>query len=62
MRKAIQHALASDKTGDSMIREGNTGLAKARALMEAYGPGGAFGWSVNNGMLTVEVILPIILA
>ena len=61
VREAIQHALANDDKGESMIREGNTGLAKARALMKAYGPGGAFSWWVKDGILTVEVILPIIL-
>ena len=61
VQQASKAALARHKAKESMIREGNTGLAKAQALIEAYGPAGAFDWDVQEGRLKVEVMLPIIM-
>ena len=61
VREQIEAALSKDYEGTAMVREGNSGLAKARTLMAAYGPGGTFRWAVNEGSCRIEIGMPVIL-
>ena len=61
VRQRIESALAADQWGGAMVREGNSGLAKARTLMAAYGPRGTFQCEVDGGSCRVEIGMPIIL-
>ena len=61
VRQRIESALATDRSGGAMVREGNSGLAKARTLMSAYGPGGTFHYEVGGGSCRIAIGMPIIL-
>ena len=61
VRDAISAALAADSDRDSMIREGHSGLGKARALIESYSEGGQFHWEVEGRECRMEFHIPIIL-
>ena len=61
VRDAVFSALAADSERDSMIREGQSGLGKARALVESYYEGGQFTWKVEGGKCSMEFRIPIIL-
>lgn len=54
VRKSIHEALANDDEGESMVREGNSGLGKARALIRANSGDGGFSWDegVGKGLRT----------
>ena len=61
VRERAESALAADLGSGAMVREGNSGLAKARTLMTAYGPGGTFQCEVGGGSCRVAIGMPIIL-
>ena len=60
VRKAILEALANDDEGESMVREGKSGLGKARALIRAYSGDGGFSWKVEEGKCQMKFHVPVI--
>ena len=43
-----------------MVREGKSGLGKAKALIRAYSGGGSFSWGVEDGKCRIEICVPVI--
>ena len=60
VRRSIQDALIGDEDDNSMVREGKSGLGKAKALVRAYAGGGRFSWSVENGECRIEFCVPVL--
>ena len=60
VRRSIHDVLVNDEDDDSMVREGNSGLGKAKALIRAYSGGGRFSWRVENGECRIEFCVPVI--
>ena len=60
VRVAIEEALENDDHGDSMVREGKSGLGKATALIRAHSEEGGFSWGVQNGECCIEFLVPVI--
>ena len=60
VKRAMEDALANDDHGDSMVREGKSGLGKATALIRAHSDEGSFSWCVRNGECCIEFLVPVI--
>ena len=61
VRDLIRNALTQQNTQDSMIREGNSGLNKVQAILQAVSPNSTFEWKVENGKCSITFMMPIIL-
>ena len=60
IRTLISEALDNDDHGESMVREGNSGLAKAQALIRDYSGEGGFSWHVDDAKCRIEFRVPVI--
>ena len=61
VRRSMHEALVNDDDDNSMVREGKSGLGKAKALIRAYSGGGRFSWGVEDGRCHIEFSVPVIL-
>ena len=60
IRRSMHDALVNDDDDNSMVREGKSGLGKAKALIGAYSGGGSFSWGVEDGKCQIEFSVPVI--
>lgn len=60
IRRSIREALVNDEHDDSMVREGKSGLGKAKALIRTYSGGGSFSWWVEDGKCRIDFSVPVI--
>ena len=61
VRQSINEALSWDNDHELMMREGRSGLAKARTIMRASSSDSSFEWFVDDGKCCVSFMMPIIL-
>lgn len=61
VRSSINSSLADDVQPHAMVREGKSGLGKARWVIENYPKPGQFCWNITDNLFVFEFSLPVVL-
>ena len=60
VKSVIESAMSEGNVADSMVREGRSGLGKAKALVESQSENCMFNWFVEDGRCRFEFSIPVI--